>query len=549
MTKRVVSIELGIWWTKVCLVDYHKKTPQIHKAFTFRTPEHAVEDGYIRDKEQLSECLKRELMKRNIREKEVVFTLSSSKVVTREVSIPEVKDNKIAGIIEMQSREFFPMDVSNYTVTYHKMESFQEEGVKKIKLLLVAVPDNLLNNYYSFAGSAGLAIESFDYIGNSAVQYMSSRMTSNAIIVQLEEQATVISIVRSKKLVFQRITPYGYDTSLSTVLEHPVLEVKDEYEAFDFLTKHDVLYNLPNVQDFKGGDLEDTKEKQALLNEAFADMKEALSYYIRIVYTALEYYQNQIQEEFGGRLYLLGDGARFSNIKRLFAGEIPVEFVDADYGEMLGLKEKSDDGSEQFYAIGMVSVTGAAIHPLDIKPKALKEKESKKSGLQSAYIILAVSALASVVLVLTASLRYLAARTEQRDLSDRMESLAYIQEIFDENAAARQKEQQFAGFDALTVTKNEQLIDLIPALEEQLPKTATVQSMSITGDTVTLNISCDKMITAASLLLNFNEIPMLTDVMIPSVAENVDEAGNNVWQFTVMANYQYVPEESEVDAQ
>ena len=276
MTKKVVSIELGVWWTKVCLVDYHKKTPQIHMAFTFRTPEHTVEDGYIRDKERLSECLKRELQKRGVREKEVVFTLSSSKVVTREVRIPEVKDNKIAGIIEMQSREFFPMDVSNYTVTYHKMESFQEEGVKKIKLLLVAVPDNLLNNYYSFAGSAGLVIESFDYIGNSAVQFMSGRMTSNAIIVQLEEQATVISIVRSKKLVFQRITPYGYDTSLSTVLEHPVLGVKDEYEAFDFLTKHDVLYNLPNAQDFAGGEFVNRGEELALLIEAWAERDAAV---------------------------------------------------------------------------------------------------------------------------------------------------------------------------------------------------------------------------------------------------------------------------------
>ena len=197
----------------------------------------------------------------------------------------------------------------------------------------------------------------------------------------------------------------------------------------------------------------------------------------------------------------------------------------------------------------MVSVTGAAIRPLDIKPKDLKEKESKKNDLQSAYIILAVSALASVVLILTASLRYLTAKREQRDLQDSMESLAYIQEIFDENEAASQKEQQFASFDALTVTKNEQLVELIPALEEQLPKAATVQSMSITGDTVTLNISCDKMITAAALLMNFSEIPMLTDVTIPSVAENVDEAGNSVWQFTVIANYQYAPEESEGDVQ
>ena len=42
MVKRVVSIEAGVWWTKVALVDYRKKNPPVHKAFAFRTPEHAM---------------------------------------------------------------------------------------------------------------------------------------------------------------------------------------------------------------------------------------------------------------------------------------------------------------------------------------------------------------------------------------------------------------------------------------------------------------------------------------------------------------------------
>ena len=103
MVKRVVSIEAGVWWTKVALADYRKKNPPVHKAFAFRTPEHAVEDGYIRDKEAFASALKAELSRHDIHEKEVVFTLSSSKVVTREVMIPFVGDNKIMGIIEHRS--------------------------------------------------------------------------------------------------------------------------------------------------------------------------------------------------------------------------------------------------------------------------------------------------------------------------------------------------------------------------------------------------------------------------------------------------------------
>ena len=173
MVKRVVSIEAGVWWTKVALADYRKKNPPVHKAFAFRTPEHAVEDGYIRDKEAFASALKAELSRHDIHEKEVVFTLSSSKVVTREVMIPFVKDNKIMGIIEAQIRDYFPMDVSNYTISYSKMDVEEEDGKKMLKLLLVAIPDNLLNNYVTFSELAGLKVETFDYIGNGTVQLQS----------------------------------------------------------------------------------------------------------------------------------------------------------------------------------------------------------------------------------------------------------------------------------------------------------------------------------------------------------------------------------------
>ena len=105
-------------------------------------------------------------------------------------------------------------------------------------MLLVAIPDNLLNNYCTFANLAGLKVETFDYIGNGTVQLMCDSFLQNAVVVQLEEQATVISILENKKLVFQRVTPYGYGATLSAIIDHPVLGIKDEYEAFDFLLSH-----------------------------------------------------------------------------------------------------------------------------------------------------------------------------------------------------------------------------------------------------------------------------------------------------------------------
>ena len=543
MTKKVISIEAGVWWTKVALVDYRKKNPPVHQAFAFRTPEHAIEDGYIRDKDGFASALKAELIKNGIHEKEAIFTLSSSKVVTREVTIPYVKDNKISGIIDAQVRDYFPMDVSNYTISYNKMDVIEEDGQKQLKLLLVAIPDNLLSNYCTFAELAGLKVETFDYIGNGTIQLMCDSFLENAVVVQLEEQATVISILENKKLVFQRVTPYGYGATLTAVLDHPVIGCKDEYEAFEFLLGHNVIYNRPVVSD--AGDAAQTSHQQLLANEAYDELADSLRYHLRIANTALEYYQNQTKQTFIGNVYLVGDGSRFAGMKQLFAQEVPLPIQDFDYSALVGFKGKKKKGGDTLGTkenmtitpVGFLSVTGAAVHPIDAKPKELREADSKKNSLQTAYTVFAGAVLVSLVLILVSTIRLVVDTSKHNQLKARINELSYVQDTYDERNQAQQEEQVYESLDDLTKTKNEQLLPLINQLEQELPKNIHVESMQANNDMVTMTMVADKKVTVGQMLLNFQNVSLLENVTIPSMAENEDEAGNTNWSYTVNAVY------------
>ena len=555
MVRKVISIEAGVWWTKVSLVEYRKKNPPVYQAFAFRTPENAVEDGYIRDKDSFANALKEELRRHNIREKEVVFTLSSSKVVTREVLIPFVKDNKIRGIIDAQMRDYFPMDVSSYTVSYSKMDVEEVDGKKQIKLLLVAIPDNLLNNYCTFADLAGLKVETFDYIGNGTVQLMCDSFLQNAVVVQLEEQATVISILENKKLVFQRVTPYGYGATLSAIIDHPVLGIKDEYEAFDFLLSHNVLYNRPVVQ--KMEDEEEMKHQQAMADETYDDLAESLRYHLHIANTAIEYYQNQVKREFTGNLYLVGDGSRFAGMHKLFAQEMPLPIQDINFASIIDLKSESQKAavaqtqSQGTYEapgqvkerpkaatpVGFLSVIGAAVHPIDAKPKEMREADVKKNGLRNSYVILAGAALISVLLILGSSVRLLVATAQHNKLQKRIQELSYVQDTYDESAKVQQEEKTYENIDRATLCNNEQLLPLINQLEEQLPRDIHVESIQTDNSMVVLNMVADKKVTVGQMLLNFQEVTLLQNLDIPQMTETVDDVGNTTWTYTLNATY------------
>lgn len=570
VAKKVISIETGIQWTKVALVDYRKKNPPVHEAFAFRTPEHAVEDGYIRDKDSLARALKEELVRRQIVEKDVVFTLSSSKVVTREVMIPYVKDNKIKGIINAQSRDYFPMDISGYTISYSKMDVVEDDGKKQLKLLLVAIPDNLLGNYVSFAQLAGLKVETFDYIGNGCIQLMCDSFVDNAMIIQLEEQATVISILENKKLAFQRVTPYGYGATISTVVDHPILGIDDEERAFDFLLEHNVIFNKPSMPD--NGDPAQQAIDQAQADEAYEDLAESLRYHLRIANTALDYYQNQVKQEFVGNVYLVGDGSRFAGIHKLFAQELPLPLQKIDFAKIIDLrnqngvndKKKAGKKEHQDYTnpvmeessnprqpraatpVGFLSVIGAAVHPLDAKPKEMQAADSKKNDLHTAYVLLAGSLLLSLLLILGSSVRQLIAHSEHRHLTDQLESLAYVQQTYDESSRVQQEEQVYVTIDDATRTKNEYLLPLIEQLEAELPSAIKVTSMQTDDNLITLNMTADRKITVGQMLLNFQNVTLLTDPSIPSMSEQTDEeSGSSEWTYTVNAYYADVQESEE----
>lgn len=570
VAKKVISIETGIQWTKVALVDYRKKNPPVHEAFAFRTPEHAVEDGYIRDKDSLARALKEELVRRQIVEKDVVFTLSSSKVVTREVMIPYVKDNKIKGIIDAQSRDYFPMDISGYTISYSKMDVVEDDGKKQLKLLLVAIPDNLLGNYVSFAQLAGLKVETFDYIGNGCIQLMCDSFVDNAMIIQLEEQATVISILENKKLAFQRVTPYGYGATISTVVDHPILGIDDEERAFDFLLEHNVIFNKPSMPD--NGDPAQQAIDQAQADEAYEDLAESLRYHLRIANTALDYYQNQVKKEFVGNVYLVGDGSRFAGIHKLFAQELPLPLQKIDFAKVIDLRnqngvndqKKAGKKKHQDYTnpvmeessnprqpraatpVGFLSVIGAAVHPLDAKPKEMQAADSKKNDLHTAYVLLAGSLLLSLLLILGSSVRQLIAHSEHRHLTDQLESLAYVQQTYDESSRVQQEEQVYVTIDDATKTKNEYLLPLIEQLEAELPSAIKVTSMQTDDNLITLNMTADRKITVGQMLLNFQNVTLLTDPSIPSMSEQTDEeSGSSEWTYTVNAYYADVQESEE----
>lgn len=540
MAKKVLSIQAGVWWTKVAVMEYGVKHPQVFDVFTFRTPDHAVEDGYIREREGLANQLRAELSKRKISVRKVIFSINSAKVVSREDMVPKVRESQLKNLVMERAREIFPMDINSYTISYTKMGMLEGDPKKQVKLLLLAVPDNLLSNYVSFAELAGLEIETFEYMGNCAMQFIAKNYIEDAVIVQLEERSTIVSVVKDNQLVFQRVAPHGYDSTLSAAIDNPVLGLREDQETFEFLCKNNVTRDKIKPEMFSDSVIVDPEERRAAIQQAYDAIKESMDYHVRIVVSALEFYQNQYKTPLRGTLHLIGDGMRIQGMKRAFDTKINIEVEKNDYLSLVKMDKKSGTSLAEGESLGLLSIFGATISPMGIMPKELTERANKRNSTKIAAMVFAGAVLVSAVMLGLGYFRLYTAKQHQKELRDRIAELEPVRKIYDENTYYRGLAEQYIAFDGMTNTQAEKTLQLIQDLETNLPSMVVVESMNVTNDSVTVNMRCDEKMTVAQLLLNLKELNYLTGITIPSVAREVsaDLEGEEVvtgWRYTMSA--------------
>ena len=96
---KLISIVINNEYIKICEVTKSGKTITVHKTVTIPTPEACYEDGILENIEALSKAIKVVLDEHRFSSNNVVFSISSPRLATKEVLIPNVKENKIEKLV------------------------------------------------------------------------------------------------------------------------------------------------------------------------------------------------------------------------------------------------------------------------------------------------------------------------------------------------------------------------------------------------------------------------------------------------------------------
>lgn len=522
-TNKVLTVEItNESITIIEVTPSTKKQTVVHNALIFETPEDAYEDGTLKDVERIASVIREQLSTNGVNNKNVIFVLSSSKVVNREVLIPEMKENKVKGFIDVNASEYFPVNIEDYVVSHSILEHVvDEEKNKQLKLMVVAAPTSMVKGYYELGSMLGLTVQSIDYVGNAMLQLIKTQTsaTMTTMVIQLGSESTILNIVKGDTLLLQRTVPYGTNAV--------VTEIMDE-KGVDATTAMTLLQN------------------DRLITVDFDDNAAtgAFRYLINNVGRVIDYYVTKNPDKPIDDVFLVGDGALIRGIDGLFKIQLNIQTRIMD--SLYNVKFDPRIDLKIYNPVYLISPIGAAFAPMGFQPVEVKSKSSAGSGdyLKAGVAVLVVGILvaAGSIIVTTMLLNNESAR--QASLNAQIAAIADIDQIISEHDAVMAQYQDIRLMYDQTRTLNENFIMFFQALEENQPKDIVINSFSSSDTGVNMSAVSNSYDAIAKFIKQLKQVECIENAFVPDIATHEDD-GELTYEFTVSANFVSMVEEDE----
>lgn len=541
MSGKVISIEIGLTTTKICEVDYKKKNPRVYNCISFSTPKNSFDDGYIRDKNTFTAIAKEYLAKFKMKKDKVVFSISSTKIVNREVIIPFVKKNRIIDVVNANASEYFPVDITDYILTYSILETVMEGEDKKLRILVFAAPDNLIKNYYNIAELLGLEVMAIDYSGNSVYQITKGQVgKGNHLVIQFNEQSTLLNIMEDGVLRLQRIVGFSSLSIIHSLMEGGEGEESEETHGLRQLVEEKFIMSRENLaMEEAAVSLSFADDTEFLMHKRNLERKKeimnTLQYLTGNIQRVLDYYYSKNKDKRITNIFITGFGANYKGLDELLHIETGIdvetikELTDVNFRKSLQLEEINQSD--------YISCIGATLDPVGFVPKDYQLQEKKNNSIHLIKIAFGAVFVISVVLVGTSLLDYKNATLDQDRLTAEIALLSEINEVYEAHNNAKITFDQVAEMDIMTNSPGTILGKLILEFEDKLPKQSIIESFQITENGITLSMKCNTKEGASKTLMQLKEIPYLSNITTNGINQATDENGLSTVRFIVTGSY------------
>ena len=520
---KILSIEIGYSLTRICEMDYRVKNPKVYKYVSIPTPPGVMDDGFLADNTELVSAIKKVLTENKIRTKQVVFSVTSSKIATREITMPAIKMSQMDAMVKANASDYFPIDLTEYELAHLVLGVLKSEGqADRYKVLIMAAGKNLIAGYEQLAGQCGLYLMSIDYSGNSVYQIMRSECTEETeMVIKVEERSAIATVIREQNLILQRNVVYGVDDAVLALMRSSAFEEKNYRDALELMKRKTCIKVVLN-ENTKLIEADDSVDESEKVTAAKIAITEALTPLISNIGRVLDLYNSKNADHPVKRIRLVGLGGDIGGLSKLFTNELGVKTTVMNHLEGISWNRKDGEGSPGRY----IASIGAAIAPVGFVNEEKKKADKQNVNYKNLSVLMGVFfVVVSAALSVLALAEYNDAKTEQLRLQRLEAEYGPAESVYNTyNSLLVFYKEVEIGY-KLTESPNDYLIAFLEELEEKLPADAELTELTSDNTQAVLTIKVTDKEKAAKVIQTLRGFDSIMDVSIGALdKEDIDQA-------------------------
>lgn len=404
------------------------------------------------------------------------------------------------------------------------VENQSKEIKKQMRLTVYAAPAAMIKNIYSFAKFMHLDILAIDYYGNSSYQAIKRQSKRGInVYVQMNEQDTIISILKNDILILQRTVSYGLYMLINVIYEHSYGQDGGELDPIALLRDNDMLSRDEgnvSLDEVAIADSYDITASRQVLKE---NIRESLFALVGNVVRMLDYYKSSHKQIDIDTIYLTGALVDIKGVEKFFSTGIGLP-------HKLMTKLTSVSASKKATAFrsnpsSFLTLIGAVLSPADFVPYEFVLKKQRRSMVIATTFLTLVCLIGSIGTVYVSYTDYQMASKELNEIRAEYESMKPLSGAHDAYDLAITELADLEKFKEMTDSNNDNIKDVIEQMEKKLPSGAVIHSMKFTETGVTMNITANDEGTGSNALI----AKILKQLKgIEYFQDNVDISGINV---------------------
>lgn len=314
-------------------------------------PEGIMMEGQITDPSAMAELIQSALEQSKLKVKRAATSIPGREAVTRLIPVPaELDDRELREMVLNQEAGLyltFPREEAD--VDYQKLGIFtDEDGIEKVRVLLVATRKEVTDTYLSTFERAGLQVDvlevsSFALIRTIREQLRQFSPQEAVAIADIQFESTEISIVVDGVPQFSRTVPIGtyqIQSALSRAMNLPPTRNTELLQGMTIpIVSTDTIGSTTKI----GGTNPGSAAMLRILGELADELRRSIDFYL-----------NQDENQEVAQLLLAGPGGGLGQLDEFFTQRLSLPTSQVDPIAALSLEVTEDIPQIQRPGLGVV---------------------------------------------------------------------------------------------------------------------------------------------------------------------------------------------------